>query len=351
MRVLVAMSGGVDSSVCAARLVAQGHDVVGVHMKLHDADAGGRPGKCCGLDDAADAAAVADRLGIPFYVHDLRQAFAEAVQQPFLAAWIGGRTPSPCIACNGVLKFRVLLQRALALGCSHLATGHYARIDGERLLTARDPAKDQTYFLFPLTPRAVSRTLFPLGDLTKAEVREEARRFGLDTADKAESQDICFLPNGDHGAWVSQQRPDLDGSGAFVLQDGTVVGEHDGYHRFTVGQRKGLGVALGVPAFVVRIEPDTRRVVLGTDADLHHTGLDASGANWLAEPEPGERVEVRVRHRGERIGAWIERDGDRLQARFDGHLRAVTPGQAAVFYRGDQVLGGAWIERAHRGLG
>ncbi|MFM2160794.1 MAG: tRNA (5-methylaminomethyl-2-thiouridylate)-methyltransferase [Pseudomonadota bacterium] len=349
MRVLVAMSGGVDSSVCAARLVAQGHDVVGVHMKLHDADAQGRAGKCCGLDDAADAAQVADRLGIPFYVHDLRTAFREAVQQPFLDAWIGGRTPSPCIACNGVLKFRVLLQRALALGCSHLATGHYARIDGDRLLTARDPNKDQTYFLFPLTPRAVARTLFPLGDLTKDEVREEARRFGLLTAEKAESQDVCFLPDGDHGGWVAAQRPDLDASGTFVLQDGTVVGHHDGYHRFTVGQRKGLGVALGVPAFVVRVEPSTRRVVLGTDADLRHTGLEASGVHWLQPPEDGERIEVRVRHRGERIGAWVEAHGDGVRVRFDGHLRAVTPGQAAVFYRDEQVLGGAWIDRALRG--
>lgn len=343
-RVMVAMSGGVDSSVTAGLLVEQGHEVIGVHMKLHDGHGG--KGTCCGLDDALDARRVAERLGIPFYVLDLQDAFREAVIEPFADAWIAGRTPSPCVLCNGVLKFRVLLARALALGCDQLATGHYARVEeGPSLYAAVDPAKDQSYFLFPLTLRALRHTLMPLGGLTKPEVRAHAARMGLVTADKPESQDVCFLPDHDHARLVRALRPGVDGAGEIVDEEGRVLGQHDGWWRFTVGQRRGLAVALGFPAYVLRVEAETKRVVVAPEARLQHAGLAASGATWLLDP-PAEGLSVRIRHRGPRVPCAIERDGDRVIARFHGLARAVTPGQAAVFYLGDRVVGGAWIDQA-----
>lgn len=353
MKVVAAMSGGVDSAVTAALLVEQGHEVIGVHMKLHDAQptADQAGGACCGLDDALDARRVADRLGIPFYVHNLRAAFQSAVMDDLADTYLSGRTPNPCIRCNGVLKFRVLLARAKALGATHLATGHYARIDhgpdGPVLRQAVDAAKDQSYFLFPMPASSLAQTLFPLGGLTKPEVRAHAERFGLAVAAKAESQEICFIPDDDHARFIREHRPEVDGSGQIVHEDGRVLGEHDGFFRYTVGQRRGLGVALGRPAWVVRVEPETRRVVI-TDRPHHldHSGLWASGANWFQRPEPGQRVEVRVRHRGRRIGCVLD-DGDPIfRVDFEEPERAVAPGQAAVFYDGDRVLGGAWIARA-----
>lgn len=348
MRVLVAMSGGVDSSVAAALLVEQGHEVVGVHMKLHDQHPSAAPtGTCCGLDDARDARLVADRLGIPFYVLDLKEAFDRAVREPFLDAWVAGRTPSPCIQCNGVLKFRLLLARATALGCEALATGHYARVVDGTLHMAVDRDKDQSYFLFPMLPAALRRTLFPVGGMQKAEVRAHAERFGLVTAQKPESQDICFLPDRNHAGLLRAERPDEGRRGELVDESGRVLGWHDDYARFTVGQRKGLGIALGYPAFVVRIEADTRRVVVAPEARLHHQGLVASGANWFRTPAPGEPIAVRIRHRGALVPCEVEAaDDGTVRARFHQPARAVTPGQAAVFYQGDAVLGGAWIDAA-----
>ena len=355
VRTVVAMSGGVDSSVVAGLLVEAGHEVIGVHMKLHDrGPAAASPGKCCGLDDALDARRVAEALGFPFYVLDLREAFRAAVMDDLSRSYLEGRTPNPCVRCNGVLKFRVLLGRAMALGADALATGHYARrIGGEdgtppQLAAAVDGNKDQSYFLFPITPAALQRTLFPLGDLTKEEVRKHAERLSLGVAAKPESQEVCFLPDNDHARFVAEAAgPDHDGAGEIVDASGAVLGAHDGYYRYTIGQRRGLGLALEKPAYVLRIEPRTRRVVVTTDPSaLGAMGLSASGATWHRQPEPGEPVQVRVRHRGARVEARVVVAEKGFEVAFDRPVRAVAPGQAAVVYRGDVVLGGGWIDRA-----
>lgn len=355
MRVVAAMSGGVDSAAAAALLVEQGHDVIGVHMKLHDARptrASGASSTCCGLDDALDARRVAEHLGIPFYVLDLKDVFQRAVMDDFTSSYLTGRTPNPCVRCNGVLKFRVLLARAAALGAEALATGHYARKlhtpDGPRLAAARDADKDQSYFLFPITARALAQTLFPLGELRKGEVRAEAERLGLPVAAKPESQEVCFIPDGDHAAFVRGAASDARLDGEIVDGSGAVLGRHDGYHRYTVGQRRGLGLALPSPAYVLRVEPTTRRVVVTRDPDeLGAWGLVASETTWHARPAVGDAVLVRVRHRGALTGCRvIDATDGAVRLRFDRPVRAVAPGQAAVVYRGEVVLGGGWIDRA-----
>ena len=345
-KVVTAMSGGVDSSVTAGLLLEQGHEVIGVHMKLHDAAPGQEPGTCCGLDDALDARRVADNLGIPFYVMNLREAFKKSVMDNLVSTYLNGATPNPCIQCNGVLKFRVLLARSLALGASHLATGHYARIDdNHQLRTAVDPEKDQTYFLFPVTQQALEKTMFPLGGMTKTEVRAHARRFGFVTAEKQESQDICFIPDGNHARFVKGQRPDFDASGEIVSESGKVLGHHDAYYRFTIGQRKGLGVALGQPAYVSRIDAESRRVVLSPLKGVMHHGLMAAQCNWYDRPHPAQIVHVRIRHRGTLIPCMVS-DSDPCEVTFLEPAMAVAPGQAAVFYDGERVLGGGWITTA-----
>ncbi|MBX2798002.1 MAG: tRNA 2-thiouridine(34) synthase MnmA [Myxococcales bacterium] len=352
MRVVVAMSGGVDSSVVAGLLVRQGHEVIGVHMRLHDESATAISGKrCCGYDDALDARKVADALQIPFYVMNLRDAFRKAVMSDLADTYLAGSTPNPCIQCNGVLKFRVLLTRAMALGASHLATGHYARIvEGPGLAMAVDADKDQSYFLFPMPTEALGRTLFPLGGLTKSEVREHAAALGLAVADKPESQEICFIPDGDHARFVREQHPDAPADGPILTEDGTEVGRHDGYYRFTVGQRRGLDVAMGVPAYVLRIDPEQRAVIITTDPSrLGAMGLVASGAVWHRRPEPDEAVTVRIRHRGRHNAARVSSEGKRFEVHFEEPVRAIAPGQAAVVYQGDRVLGGGWIGRAVQG--
>jgi tRNA-specific 2-thiouridylase len=344
--VVTAMSGGVDSSVTAGLLVEQGHEVIGVHMKLHDVAPGQEPGMCCGLDDALDARRVADRLGIPFYVMNLREAFQKSVMDNLVSTYLEGATPNPCIQCNGVLKFRVLLARSLALGASHLATGHYARIDDQnRLMAAVDPDKDQSYFLFPVTQKALSKTWFPLGGMTKPEVRAHARRLGFVTADKAESQDICFIPDGDHARFVKETRPDFDASGEIVDTTGRVLGHHDAFYRYTIGQRRGLGVALGYPAYVSAIDAKTKRVVLSALRGVMHTGLLAVQCNWYDRPHPAQIVHVRIRHRGTKVPCMVS-DNDPCEVTFLEPALAVAPGQAAVFYDGDRVLGGGWITKA-----
>lgn len=348
MRVVAAMSGGVDSSVVAGLLVEQGHEVIGVHMKLHDAPAHPSVGgdkHCCGLDDALDARRVAERLGIPFYVMDLRQAFQKAVMDDFVAAYRAGATPNPCIRCNGVLKFRVLLQRARALGASHLATGHYARIEGGALAVATDADKDQSYFLFPITPEALSQTLFPLGGLTKAEVRAHAARLGLVTASKPESQEVCFIPDDDHARFVGAASPGLDGAGDIVHVDGRVLGRHDAYWRYTIGQRRGLGVAVGQPLYVLDIDATTRRVTVGPPEHLLHQAVRATAMNWFTRPTPGQVVQARIRHRGGLVPATVEVEGGGESAwvRFRAPARAAARGQAVVLYDDGAVLGGGWI--------
>jgi tRNA-specific 2-thiouridylase len=349
VRVVVAMSGGVDSAVTAGLLVEQGHEVIGVHMKLHDAT-GAPEGHCCGLDDALDARRVADALQIPFYVLNLKDTFQAAVMDPFADRYLAGETPNPCVQCNGVLKFRVLLARAVALGADRLATGHYAQVregpDGPELHRAVDDAKDQSYFLFPLTDKALQRTIFPLGAATKAEVRAHAARMALPVATKPESQEVCFIPDDDHTAFVASARPG-DASGEIVGTDGRVLGRHDAYYRYTVGQRRGLGVATGAPAYVLDIDPATRRVTVGSDDQLWAHGLVLRDAHWLARPPADASVTVRIRHRGAFVPARVEAT-DPVVVRFETPARAVTPGQAAVVYAGTRVLGGGWIQRATR---
>ena len=344
------MSGGVDSSVVAGLLVEQGHDVIGVHMKLHDAPAHPSVGakRCCGVSDVLDCQQVADKLGSPFYVMDLRAAFKKAVMDNFADTYLRGGTPNPCIQCNGVLKFQVLLQRAKALGATHLATGHYARITPNHALQmAADRNKDQTYFLFPVKQKALAQTIFPLGGMTKAEVRAEARRMGMITASKPESQEVCFIPDDDHTRFVRDHRPGSQGAGNIVDQSGRVVGQHDGYWRFTIGQRRGLGVALGYPVYVLSVNAETHEVVIGPNDALNRAYLRGNAPNWYRLPSAGEVVQARIRHRGELLTCEvIEASEDSLVLRFPQAARAAARGQAVVLYSGDVVLGGAWIREA-----
>jgi tRNA-specific 2-thiouridylase len=345
VRIVAAMSGGVDSSVVAGLLVEAGHEVIGVHMKLHDVEEG-EAGHCCGLDDAMDARRVADRLNIPFYVMDLRQAFQAAVMDDFAKEYLAGRTPNPCIRCNGVLKFKVLLSRAKALGASHLATGHYARIDDDGgLMRAVDVAKDQSYFLFPVTRTALRQTLFPLGGMTKPEVRQHAERMGLVTANKPESQEVCFIPDDDHTRFVREHTGTAEGAGEIVDEHGKVLGHHDGYFRFTIGQRRGLGIAMGTPVYVLDIDAISHQVTIGPSERLLRQGLVATDMNWFREPGADEAIHARIRHRGGLLSAEIE-GHDPCRVRFDAPAHAIAAGQGVVLYAGDEVLGGGWIREA-----
>jgi tRNA-specific 2-thiouridylase len=351
------MSGGVDSSVAAALLVGQGFDVVGVSMQLSAVPAATvRAGQgCCSLEDFRDARRVASHLGIPYYVWNLQDAFRTRVTEVFTAEYLHGRTPNPCVLCNRDLKFDELWRRAGTLGAALVATGHYARVAHEgdrwRLLRARDEAKDQSYFLFSLTQPELARTRFPLGELTKAEVRSHARRLGLPVAEKPESQEICFVPDRDYAGFVERTAP------AGALLPGTVVDEHGatlaahpGVHRFTVGQRRGLGIGDGVARWVTRIDGATGTVHVGDQRALASRGLVAEQVRWAAGMPARDAdgpVRVRIRHRHAPVAARLTHTGDdRVEAWFDEPASAVTPGQAAVFYRGDEVLGGGWIAAA-----
>jgi tRNA-specific 2-thiouridylase len=368
------MSGGVDSSVAAHLLLEAGHDVIGVFMRHGEESVSacaidGQPIQsllpivqeradhkqgCCSASDAADARRVADRLGIPFYALNLQAEFRQIIDY-FVDEYTTGRTPNPCVMCNNWLKFGRLFDYADSVGAEYVATGHYARLEhrpGEKfpaLCKGVDDGKDQSYVLFGIAKELLPRMLLPVGDYYKPKIREIAASLGMRVAEKKDSQEICFVTSGKHDEFVRSRRGDVDMSGEIVTTAGAVVGTHPGIERFTVGQRKGMGVAMGEPYFVVRIEPETRRVVIGKKEDLARSELTAQQCNWLLDttPSPGEtfRCTAKIRYNSQRVPAQAEvLAGNRLRVTFDEPRYGVAPGQAVVCYDGDRVLGGGWIE-------
>jgi tRNA-uridine 2-sulfurtransferase len=356
VRIVVAMSGGVDSSVAAALLADEGHEVIGLSMQLYDQTEGTASfGSCCSLDDLHDARRVAAAVGIPHYIVNFERQFHEHVVSNFVREYASGRTPLPCAHCNSDLKFATLLERARGLGADAVATGHYARTGRDaasgryQLRRAADAAKDQSYFLFSLTQDQLACAVFPVGDRPKNAVREFARRRHLPVADKPDSQEICFIPDHDYAAFVDRHTVEADRDGSIVDADGRVLGMHRGVHRFTVGQRKGLGLTSstnGAPMYVLALRPAERQVVVGPKAALEQTVLDASSVNWIVpEPSGPLRVTAQIRHRHTPASATVRSTGDgRAEVVFDSPQIAITPGQAVVFYDGDSVAGGGWID-------
>ncbi|HEV8146901.1 MAG TPA: tRNA 2-thiouridine(34) synthase MnmA [Bryobacteraceae bacterium] len=361
----VAMSGGVDSSVVAGLLQRRGDKLVGLTMqlwnqrRLPELATSGPTGRCCSIDDVYDARHVAQHLGIPYYVVNFEQRFEEQVVKPFIDEYLAGRTPIPCTLCNNFIKFDQFLEMAAGVGAERIATGHYAQLrwnpDNGRweMLRSVDRTKDQTYFLCGLKQDQLARTEFPLGGFEKSQVREFARELGIPTAAKPDSQEICFVPNGDYAAFIDsyfreQGLSPTETQGELVTTDGHVVGEHAGVHHFTVGQRRGLKLAVGEPLYVISTEPATRRVVVGRGEELLRGSMHVKDVNWISIASPAEptRAEVRIRNKHSAAGATIFPTGDptRVEVRFDEPQRAVTPGQSAVFYSGELVLGGGWID-------
>ena len=353
-KVVVGMSGGVDSSVAAYLLKEQGYEVIGVTMQTwqeEDGAAAGENGVCCGLSAVEDARRVAQFLDIPYYVMNFRKEFKEKVTDYFVEEYLHGRTPNPCIACNRYVKWESLLQRSLAIGADYIATGHYAKV--ERLANGRyavcnsvTAEKDQTYALYNLTQYQLAHTLMPVGEYSKEEIRRMAEQIGLPVAQKPDSQDICFVPDGDYASFIERNAGKELQKGNFVTSDGRVLGQHKGIIHYTVGQRKGLGLALGYPAFVLEIRPETREVVIGTHEESLADSLRVSDVNFMSVEDLTEprRVFVKIRYNHKGVWGTIEKTGeDEVTCTFEEPQRAVTPGQAAVFYDGEYILGGGTI--------
>ncbi len=349
------MSGGVDSSVTAALLKEQGYEVIGMTMQIWDYSSftdqhGDQFGTCCSLDDVYDARRVAEQLDIPFYVVNFEDDFQREVIERFCNEYFIGRTPNPCVLCNQILKFELLLRKARELEADFMATGHYASIEkeGERYFLRKglDQSKDQSYFLFTLSQEQMAQTLFPLGQMTKDEVREHAERFKLRVAQKAESQDICFVPDGDYVRFLEEERGAGQLDGDIVHVSGEVLAKHKGIYRYTVGQRKGLGIGWKAPLFVVGIDAEKKQVIVGEKEHLSRKELVIDGCNWSIE-EPTEPLitECRIRYRHQEVPATVEPLPNReAKITFKDAQKGITPGQAAVFYAGDKVIGGGWIK-------
>lgn len=346
-RVVVGMSGGVDSSVAAYLLKKQGYDVIGVTMQLWEGD--DVEGNCCGLSAAEDARAVAYRIGIPHYVFNFKQVFKEKVIDYFIEEYLNAATPNPCIACNRYVKWEALLHRSMEIGADYIATGHYASVvkhpvTGRYTIKQADN-KDQSYALYSLTQEQLSRTLMPDGEYTKAEIREIAAEIGLRVADKPDSQDICFVPEGNYGSFINENTDVIIPEGDFVDSKGNVFGRHKGITNYTIGQRKGLGIALGVPAYVTEIDRENNRVVIGSNEDLFKRNVIIRAYNPMAFGEVKEEIRCmgKLRYNQQKAHCVIRPWGDYIEAVFDEPQRAVTPGQAAVFYDNEYVLGGGVI--------
>ena len=352
MRIVVAMSGGVDSSVAAALLTEQGHEVVGLSMQLYDQRGPEAFGSCCSLDDLYDARRVASTLGFPHYIVNFERQFRETVIANFVSEYASGRTPLPCAHCNSDLKFSTLLERAHGLGAAHVATGHYARVERDedgrwQLQRSADRAKDQSYFLFSLTQDQLAHAVFPVGALTKPEVRDQARRLALNVADKPDSQEICFVPDHDYASFVAKHEPAVTHAGAIVDESGQQLASHGGIHRFTVGQRTGLGVSAAAPLYVLKIDAASREVTVGPRSSLERERLTASHVNWIAVDAPAGwlSVSAQIRHRHLAAPGRVRAlEHGRAEFEFDTPQPAVTPGQAVVFYDEDIVVGGGWID-------